>query len=90
MDPWHFLKTLQIPVYCINLEHRKDRYKQSLAEFEYVGLKPKYLHPTKDSRGGRVGCWLSHKQIIHAARGPVLILRRCYIQPRLAQAALCD
>lgn len=48
--------------WCICLQERNDRYEASQIEFKKVGLDNtiKYHRPVRDSRGGRIGCWLSH------------------------------
>ena len=54
------------PIYCINLEHRKDRREHSMKQFETLGISPnrvKYPHFTKDPRGGVYGCFDSHIKI---------------------------
>ena len=52
---------LDCDIWCICLKNREDRYKNSLIEFNKIGIakKVKYYRPNKDSRGGRIGCWLS-------------------------------
>lgn len=54
------------PIYCINLEHRKDRKEHTIKEFEKLNIplhKVIYPHFTKDSRGGLFGCFDSHMKI---------------------------
>jgi len=54
------------PIYCINLEHRKDRKEHSLEEFTKLDIpheKVIYPHFTKDTRGGVYGCFDSHIKI---------------------------
>jgi GR25 family glycosyltransferase involved in LPS biosynthesis len=54
------------PVYCINLEHREDRKKHSLDQFEKIGISSDnviYPHFIKDPRGGSYGCYDSHMKI---------------------------
>jgi GR25 family glycosyltransferase involved in LPS biosynthesis len=56
----------QYPIYCINLEHRKDRKEHSLNQFTNLGISHntvKYPHFTKDPRGGVYGCFDSHIKI---------------------------
>jgi GR25 family glycosyltransferase involved in LPS biosynthesis len=53
-------------IYCINLEHRKDRKKHSLEQFTNMGIPHDtvvYPHFTKDKRGGVYGCFDSHMKI---------------------------
>jgi len=54
------------PVYCINLEHREDRKKHSLDQFEKIGISSDnviYPHFVKDPRGGVYGCYDSHMKV---------------------------
>lgn len=54
------------PIYCINLEHRKDRKEHSMNQFKQIGISPnrvKYPHFMKDPRGGIYGCFDSHMKI---------------------------
>ncbi len=47
------------PIYCINLEHRKDRKEHTIKEFEKMGIdhnKVIYPHFTKHKGGGCI--WL--------------------------------
>jgi GR25 family glycosyltransferase involved in LPS biosynthesis len=56
----------EYPIYCINLEHRKDRKKHSMTQFTNLGFLPNkvnYPHFIKDSRGGVYGCFDSHIKI---------------------------
>ena len=64
MNTWSFLE--DVPIYCISLREREDRYDQSRAEFERVGLLPKvkYYRPYRHPRGGRHGCWFAHKEVL--------------------------
>lgn len=53
-------------IYCINLEHRKDRKQHSLEQFTKMGIPHDtvvYPHFTKDERGGAYGCFESHMKI---------------------------
>lgn len=53
-------------IYCINLEHRKDRRIHSFKQFIKLGIaynKVIYPHFTKDKRGGVYGCFDSHMKI---------------------------
>lgn len=57
---------MNFPIYCINLQHRKDRKEHSLKQFEQLGISPEkvlYPHFTKDDRGGVYGCFDSHMKI---------------------------
>jgi GR25 family glycosyltransferase involved in LPS biosynthesis len=54
------------PVYCINLDVRKDRKLRSLKEFEKLQIPPShviYPHLTKDKRGGVYGSFDSHMKV---------------------------
>jgi len=54
------------PIYCINLEHRKDRKEHSIRQFTNLGISPttvNYPHFTKDPRGGIYGCFDSHIKV---------------------------
>ena len=55
---------MSIPVYCINLENRKDRKKHSLEQFKKLNIT-NVIYPfiTKDKRGGVYGCFESHIKI---------------------------
>lgn len=53
-------------IYCINLEHRKDRKIHSLYQFTKMDIPHEsiiYPHFTKDKRGGVYGCFDSHMKI---------------------------
>ena len=54
------------PIYCINLEHRKDRKEHSITQFTKLDVphdKVIYPHFTKDTRGGVYGCFDSHMKV---------------------------
>ena len=54
------------PIYCINLEHRKDRKEHSLKQFAKLGISADtviYPNFVKDKRGGVYGCFDSHMKI---------------------------
>jgi GR25 family glycosyltransferase involved in LPS biosynthesis len=54
------------PIYCINLEHRKDRKEYSFTQFQKLDIshnKVIYPHFTKDKRGGAYGCFDSHMKV---------------------------
>lgn len=54
------------PIYCINLEHRKDRKQHSFNEFMELNIpqnKVIYLPFKKDRRGGVYGCFNSHMKV---------------------------
>ena len=56
----------EYPIYCINLEHRKDRKEHSLQQFNELDVphdKVTYLKFTKDARGGKYGCFDSHMKV---------------------------
>lgn len=53
-------------IYCINLEHRKDRKKHTQSEFKKIGIIPEnviYPHLIKHPRGGLYGCYESHMKV---------------------------
>lgn len=55
---------MSYPVYCINLEHRKDRKEHTLNEFHTLGLENViYPHFIKDIKGGIYGCYDSHMKV---------------------------
>jgi GR25 family glycosyltransferase involved in LPS biosynthesis len=56
--------TSDIPVYCINLIHRKDRKQNSMENFEKLGIK-NVIFPVleKHPDGGAYGCYDSHIKI---------------------------
>lgn len=58
-----FLK--KIPIYCINLLEREDRYQDSVSEFERVGLMDHVIFKrvNKSKYGGTYGCFESHMNI---------------------------
>lgn len=54
------------PIYCINLDHRKDRKEHSLDQFKKLDIShDKVIYPyfTKDKRGGVYGCFDSHIKV---------------------------
>ena len=54
------------PIYCINLEHRKDRKEhtlQQLAKLEIPAENVSFPRLTKDARGGVYGCFDSHMKV---------------------------
>lgn len=64
-------------IYCINLEHRKDRLEQSMEQFEALGILDKvqfvkaitYHSDSLDARqNGLMGCLLSHLWILKEAK----------------------
>lgn len=53
-------------IYCINLEHRKDRKQHSLEQFTKMEIPhDNVVYPrfTKDNRGGVYGCFDSHIKV---------------------------
>lgn len=53
-------------IYCINLEHRKDRKQHSLEQFTKMEMPhDNVVYPrfTKDNRGGVYGCFDSHIKV---------------------------
>ena len=53
-------------IYCINLQHRKDRKIHSLEQFTKMHIPHNnvvYFNLTKDKRGGVYGCFDSHMKI---------------------------
>lgn len=54
-------------IYCINLVSRLDRY-QIMKQFEKnENIKLTFYRPEKDPRGGRIGCFISHINVIKMA-----------------------
>ena len=54
------------PIYCINLEHRKDRKEHSIRQFTNLGISLNsviYPYLKKDPRGGVYGCFDSHIKV---------------------------
>lgn len=54
------------PVYCINLQHRKDRRLHTLNEFSKLNIpvnKVNYPYFTKNAKGGVFGCFDSHMKV---------------------------
>lgn len=57
-----------ILIYCINLQHRKDRKKHTENEFYKLGISPDnviYPNFVKHAKGGVYGCYDSHMRIWH-------------------------
>tara|TARA_Y100000593_G_C4257722_1_gene310528 strand:- start:146 stop:817 length:672 start_codon:yes stop_codon:yes gene_type:complete len=52
-------------IFCINLDERKDRWEDSLKEFDKVGIKDRVerFSAIKD-KSGRNGCGMSHIEVI--------------------------
>lgn len=64
-------------IYCINLEHRKDRWNNCLSQFENLGILNKVtrkegitcIHPSLSRKqNAQVGCALSHYNIFKEAQ----------------------
>jgi len=58
--------TSNYPIYCINLEHRKDRKEHSMSQFTNLGISLNsviYPYLKKDPRGGVYGCFDSHIKV---------------------------
>ena len=58
--------TSKYPIYCINLEHRKDRKEHSIRQFTNLGISLNsviYPYLKKDPRGGVYGCFDSHIKV---------------------------
>ena len=56
-------------IYCINLKHRKDRWQESLIEFDRLNI----THDVErfeaiESKPGIVGCTASHYKIVQDAK----------------------
>lgn len=52
-------------IYCINLDHRKDRWEQSQKEFNSVGLLPRVQRFSAiQEKDGRLGVIKSNLEII--------------------------
>ena len=55
--------------YYINLEHRKDRKEETIAELKKIGIdNPIRFNAIKDEKNGHVGCSKSHLAILKEAR----------------------
>jgi GR25 family glycosyltransferase involved in LPS biosynthesis len=56
----------EFPIYCINLEERKDRKENIKKEFNKLNIDlsiVKFLKFNRDIRGGRYGCYDSHVKV---------------------------
>jgi hypothetical protein len=56
----------EYPIYCINLEERKDRKENIKKEFSKLNIDlsiVKFLKFNRDIRGGRYGCYDSHVKV---------------------------
>lgn len=54
------------PIYCINLEHRKDRKEHTIEQFKKLNINHDnviYPHFIKDNRGGIYGVFDSHMKV---------------------------
>ena len=51
-------------VFCINLKHRKDRYKQSKQLFNRLNIPVEFYFVDKHPHSGRIGCFESHINVI--------------------------
>jgi hypothetical protein len=56
-----------LPCYCINLDDRPDRWKETQAAFEGSGITPKRFPGTRHVEGWR-GCGASHLALIREAK----------------------
>ena len=64
MSPWKFFDF----IYCINLDSRKDRWKESIEEFSKVGVLDKVVRiPGVPHTHGFYGCRLAHANCIKDA-----------------------
>lgn len=54
-------------IYCINLEHRKDRYQSSKNIFTNLNIHAEFFHTKKHPQSGIIGCFLSHIKCIQNA-----------------------
>ena len=57
---------ISYPIYCINLEYRKDRKKHSFEQFAKLGISKDnviYLQFIKDNTGYGRGCFNSHMKV---------------------------
>jgi GR25 family glycosyltransferase involved in LPS biosynthesis len=57
-----------VDVWCISLADRADRYDAAVAEFTRIGLAPTFYRPSRDIRGGVIGCSESHRHCILSSR----------------------
>lgn len=56
-------------IYCINLDHRTDRWQECQTEFESIGIKDKVQRFSAITHtDGRIGCIKSHLEILKIAR----------------------
>lgn len=56
-------------IYCINLRHRKDRWKNAKEEFKKIGIAKNVVRFNAVKRkNGAIGCLLSHRLIIEKAK----------------------
>ena len=64
-SPWHGVGAVR----CINLEIRPDRLRDVKTQFTKVGLEDKveFFFATKSPKGGRIGCYESHRACIEEA-----------------------
>ncbi len=90
-DAW---RALDLPVVCISLQEREDRYVRARDECRRVGLAPlvRYYRPVRDrsthvAHPGMRGCWESHRAVarwaIEQRHERVLVLEDdvCFVQP---------
>lgn len=54
-------------IICINLEHRKDRYKKSLDTFQKYNIPVRIKTFKKHEKGGIYGCFDSHIKVLKEA-----------------------
>lgn len=57
-------------IVCINLRERNDRFEIARQRFKEVGLSEadvEFLRVDRDCRGGKYGCYESHKKVIQQA-----------------------
>jgi GR25 family glycosyltransferase involved in LPS biosynthesis len=54
-------------IYCINLEHRKDRQESSAKIFHDLNIPVEFFYTTKLSQNPILGCFLSHIKCIKKA-----------------------
>lgn len=54
-------------IYCINLEHRKDRQESSKNIFSNLNIPVEYFYAKKHPQNGIIGCFLSHITCVQKA-----------------------
>lgn len=57
-------------IYCINLDHRNDRWNSVQNEFKKIGIDERVIRfsAIKTPENGHIGCMLSHRKIVEIAK----------------------